>query len=565
MISDAACLVADIVTRGAVLCGLALVVAAFAGAWLIERSRARFNARELREVIDERRLLLEAIEATPTPFALYDAADRLVAWNLSYQQVHDPAFSGLPKPIHYEDLMRSVARQLLPPEQVEAAVAHRIAVHRAGDGMPIDRQYPGGRWIRVSKKLTPSGGVVGFAADITELKLREAELLASEERLRDYAETASDWFWETGRDHHMTFLSSRLEKLGFDPALWLGRTCAEIADDADAGDGKWARHAATMECHEPFREFTFRTMSIDGSLRHISLSGKPIFDPLLGFAGFRGVGRDVTREKEAERRRRELELRIQHSQRIEALGTLAGGIAHDLNNTMVPVVALSKTMMRNHPEGSVERNNLKLIHDAGTRSRDLVKQILAFSRKEPPIKRELDLDAVTREALPMLRATVPTTIEIAYQAAAGLPPILGDPGQLHQVLINLVTNAAQAIGDHSGRIAIELAMVSRAPDPGDPALRLQVSDSGCGMDKATVERMFEPFFTTKEVGEGTGLGLAVVHGIVGGHGGSITVASELGKGTSVAVLLPATTVPEVTSGQPQAILLGVPAAAPALP
>jgi PAS domain S-box-containing protein len=538
VIVAAGCLGVDTVARGAALGSLVLAVIGFAGAWLHERSLNRSKARELGALTDERRLLLEAIEATPTPFALYDAADRLVAWNHSYQQVHDPTFSNLPKPIRYEDLMRSVARQLLPPDQVDAAVVQRVAAHRAADGLPVDRQYPGGRWLRVCKKITPSGGVAGFAADVTELKLREAELLASEIRLRDYAETASDWFWETGHDHCMTVVSSRLEELGFAAAAWLGCTFAEIADDAEADCATWAHHAARMERHEPFREFVFRTTSADGLLRYVSLSGKPIFDPQLDFTGFRGVGRDVSSEKEAERRRRELELQVQHSQRIEALGTLAGGIAHDLNNTMVPVIALSKMMMRRHPKGSLEGANLQMIHDAGTRSRDLVKQILAFSRKEQPTKRELDLEALVRETLPMLRAALPTTIEITNRAAADLPPILGDPSQLHQVLINLVTNAAQAMGNSKGRIAIELSMDAAAPDRGNLALRLQVTDTGCGMDKATTDRMFEPFFTTKEVGEGTGLGLAVVHGIVGGHGGSIEVASELGKGTSIAVLLP---------------------------
>jgi PAS domain S-box-containing protein len=536
------CVAADLMHAASAFAGLGAL--ALAGAWWCERVDGRAAVRELNARVEELRLLHEAIEATPTPFALYDAKDRLVAWNSGYRRAHDPGFSRLAHPIRYEELMRSTARMLLPPEEVEAAVAHRVAVHRSADGAPIDRAYPGGYWLRVSKKLTPSGAVAGFATDITELKRREAELLASETRLRDYAETASDWFWETAADHRMSFVSTRLETLGFDAALWIGRTFAEIADDAEAAPESWAQHAATMERREPFREWVFAAASRDGSPRHVSLSGKPIFDPQHGFIGFRGVGRDVTLEKEAELRRHELELRVQHGQRIAALGTLAGGIAHDLNNSMVPIIALSKMMMQRCAPDSPERAKLALVHDAGRRSRDLVKQILAFSRKEEPVKRELDLAALVQDALPMLRATVPATIEIACPLARDLPLVLGDPGQLHQVLINLVTNAVHAIGARSGRIAIELDLVpggrlTGALEPDASTIRLRVVDNGCGMDKVTVDRIFEPFFTTKEVGEGTGLGLSVVHGIVGGHGGSIDVASEPGHGTSVIVLLPA--------------------------
>ncbi|MGF1611499.1 MAG: response regulator [Kiloniellales bacterium] len=158
---------------------LAGCTAGFALAWLVARRRGRRTARQLAEVDRARRLLLESIEVTPTPFALYDAEDRLVAWNSSYQRHHEPAFSRLPQPIYYEALMRATARQVLPEEQIEAWVAKRVAAQHAGDGAAQDQAYPGGRWLRVSKKRTASGAIAGFATDITELKRREAELEAA--------------------------------------------------------------------------------------------------------------------------------------------------------------------------------------------------------------------------------------------------------------------------------------------------------------------------------------------------------------------------------------------------
>jgi signal transduction histidine kinase len=216
------------------------------------------------------------------------------------------------------------------------------------------------------------------------------------------------------------------------------------------------------------------------------------------------------------------------------LGTLAGGAAHEINNALVPVIALTKMVASHLPEDSRDRRSLGSVLIGAERSRDLVKQILAFSRKEEGDARQrvddIDLAAVLREALGLMRATVPTSIRFAEEIAP-VPPMAGDANQLHQVIVNLVTNAAHAIGAAHGTITVGL----RADDAG---LRFWVSDTGCGMDEATKARIFEPFFTTKEVGKGTGLGLAVVHGIVKQHGGRIEAESAPGRGTRFDVVFP---------------------------
>jgi signal transduction histidine kinase/HAMP domain-containing protein len=251
------------------------------------------------------------------------------------------------------------------------------------------------------------------------------------------------------------------------------------------------------------------------------------------------VWTDITSLKTAETQQRELESQLRHTQRLEALGTLAGGVAHELNNTLQPILAFSKIALNKLPPDGVERRRMELIYNASIRGRDLVSKILAFSRKEktPSGSVLFSPAAPVREALAMLRSGVPTSIALIDEID-DVPAIIGDPSQLHQVVVNLVTNAAHAIGAKPGAIRIGLTARRGSGVDGTSAVHLTVTDNGCGMDAATRERIFEPFFTTKPVGTGTGLGLSVVHGIVEAHGGTISVASELGKGTNVDVVLP---------------------------
>lgn len=178
------------------LAAISISAGVLALAWWSALAEWRRERRALKRIHDERELLIESIDVTPTPFALYDRNDLLVAFNSSYRELHEPAFSRLSQPIRYADLMREVARQTLPPEAVEQAVAERVAIQAQANGFPADRIYPGGRWLRVSKKRTRSGGIAGFASDITELKQREVELAESEARFRALSETSPMGLWQ---------------------------------------------------------------------------------------------------------------------------------------------------------------------------------------------------------------------------------------------------------------------------------------------------------------------------------------------------------------------------------
>jgi signal transduction histidine kinase len=228
-----------------------------------------------------------------------------------------------------------------------------------------------------------------------------------------------------------------------------------------------------------------------------------------------------------------LEAQLHHSQRLEALGTLAGGIAHEINNALVPIIALTKLVARKLPAESRERRSLDTVLTGAERSRDLVDRILAVSREQPPRRYErFDLAMVIAEALLLMRASLPPSVRLEPELIA-TAIIEGDPTQLHQVIVNLVTNAAQAIGAAAGTISVRLQQAADGE-----RLELSVADTGCGMDEATQSRIFEPFFTTKPAPKGTGLGLAVVRNIVKEHGGAISVESAPGNGSRFEIRLP---------------------------
>ncbi len=284
-----------------------------------------------------------------------------------------------------------------------------------------------------------------------------------------------------------------------------------------------------------------------------------------------GIAADITASIQAETREALLEDQLRESQKMEAIGTLAGGIAHDFNNALATILGNLELARQDTLGNAVAQESLTEIHKAGTRARELVQQILAFSRRQPSERTPLDLAAVVQEAGRLLRSVAPARLEIQVHCTGSVPLVLGNAAQLEQLILNLGTNSLQALNTGVGRIALSLDTVSldAALADAEPALRalyqqhpgltlrLSVADTGPGMDAPTRERVFDPFFTTKPVGEGTGLGLSVVHGIVRGHGGVITLQSQPGAGTTFTVYLP---VAEGSAQVPEAPLAAVAAA-----
>ena len=283
--------------------------------------------------------------------------------------------------------------------------------------------------------------------------------------------------------------------------------------------------------------------------------------------------RDLTGRKKAEAHRSELEAQLRESHKMQAVGTMAGGIAHDFNNILGAILANVELAKADCAPGSPVLESLLEIDKAGRRAHDLVRQILTFSRNEPPQRTAVSLAEVVHDTERLLRVTLPPAIELHMQLQPGLPPVLADATQVEQAVLNLCTNAVHAIqgqGSERGSILVEAALVH--PDQrlserlglaaGD-YVALTVHDSGPGMDAATLERIFEPFFTTKPVGQGTGLGLAVVHGVMRTHEGGIDVQSVPGQGSRFTLYFPVATAQVTASSTAVAALPAAPAQAPA--
>jgi signal transduction histidine kinase len=258
--------------------------------------------------------------------------------------------------------------------------------------------------------------------------------------------------------------------------------------------------------------------------------------------------REIEDRKRAEREKQRIATRLRQAQKMESIGTLAGGIAHDFNNILSAIMGYSEMTLYKLSDDSKARSNLEQVLLASNRARDLVNQILAFSRQSEQTRKPVQIGPLVKETLKLMRASLPTTINIMEQINEKGALIEADPTQIHQVLMNLCTNASDAMREKGGgALKVDLDRLNLYekeaallyPDLNAGIYEMvSVSDTGDGMDSATIERIFDPYFTTKKAGKGTGMGLAVAHGIVKSHGGVINVHSEQGKGTTFQVLLP---------------------------
>jgi PAS domain S-box-containing protein len=287
------------------------------------------------------------------------------------------------------------------------------------------------------------------------------------------------------------------------------------------------------------KDYQVRLKKKNGDIIDVAITATLIRTRANEPTALRGIIRDVTERKS-------LEEQLRQAQKMEAIGALAGGIAHDFNNLLTPILGFAEILQSDFPPESLARQGLDQIISASTKAKELVKQILTFSRQQPHEPRPVQIHPIAHEAVNLLRASIPKSIDIKTH----LPKcghILGDPGQIHQVIMNLGTNAYHAMRDSGGVLSIDVKAVTIGPDRPLPDVeiepgryvRLGVSDTGIGMDENIKSRIFDPYFTTKKAGEGTGLGLAVVHGIVKHHRGHITVYSEPGRGTTFHVYFPA--------------------------
>ena len=397
-------------------------------------------------------------------------------------------------------------------------------------------------WAEDTNSLLKIVGQV-FANALENKKTRQA-LQESEERLRTVFETFPDPVTiiqaEDGRCLDVNSAFTRLT--GWKRSEVVGK----IASDLDIWHNPKEREKLTAGIAQHGRienlEAKFRLK--DGNVITALMSA--VLIKLKDKPHILTITRDISELKSAQKEREQLKTQLIQAQKMEAIGTLAGGIAHDFNNILGAIIGYAEMALYDTRKDSMEHYNIDQVLKAGHRAKDLVKQILAFSRKSEQDKSVISSTPIVKEALKLLRASLPTTIEIKSIIEPKVDPIFADPTQIHQVIMNLCTNSAHAMEDSGGILQVSLCnfeltvqQTSQYPElnPGF-YVKLSIRDTGHGMDAATMGRIFDPYFTTKAQDKGTGMGLAVVHGIVKGHGGGIYVQSTPGEGTQFDILFP---------------------------
>jgi len=374
---------------------------------------------------------------------------------------------------------------------------------------------------------------------------RTATLQDREEQFRQLTEHIHEVFWLSTPDRgDIVFVSTAFE------AIW-GRSCQSVYDNPvtfrdsiHPDDRSQVLQSFTGNVLEEWVQ-EYRIVRPDNSIRWIRERIFPVRNTDGQVYRIAGLAEDTTDRKHAEAALRDTEDQLHQSQKMEAIGTLAGGIAHDFNNILAAILGYTELAILRCPDGGKTSSYLHEIQLAGKRAKHLVQQILAFSRQQEPERQSVQLRTLIEEGLQLLRASLPTTITIVQDLQTD-HTILADPTQTHHILFNLCANAEHAMREHGGTLTVTLTDLEVTTALADqlqdlhigPYLRLTIHDTGHGIAPNIMPKIFDPYFTTKKVGEGTGLGLAVIHGFVTNLGGAISISSQKGEGTTVEVFFP---------------------------
>ena len=412
-------------------------------------------------------------------------------------------------------------------------------------------------WVMFAGWL-PLFTVIGGQINTLRRRLRESEL-----RFRSLTEMSSDFYWESDTGHRLTQRGSADKKLSavsvFRQGAQVGQRRWEIPylSPDEAG---WQAHRALLDAHLPFRDFELSRVGLDGTERHISISGDPVFDKSGAFKGYRGVGTDITARKLAEEALKQEHARLLEAERdllkaheslaeadrLESVGRLAAGVAHEVKN---PLTIIRFGIDHLSRQFSQERNQEVLddVRGAIDRAEHVISDLLDFSRQKTFARRPTDIDQVIDKAIHLVKHEIERrNIAIVRNGSNELPPIYADPDRLVQVFINLLSNAAQSIAQ-DGRIDVvtrSLRLGERDLERsegsmfsiGEPVVTVDIRENGPGFSAAHEKKLFEPFFTTKPVGEGSGLGLAVSRNIVIMHRGSISISNRAEGGVSALLM-----------------------------
>ena len=380
--------------------------------------------------------------------------------------------------------------------------------------------------------------------EIAERKRAEEALRESEQRFRDYAETASDWLWETGPDHSFTRVSEAVTTLGIAPASQIGVTRWAFATDVKEEPEKWRLHAATLETHQAFRGFVYRTAAADGSAVYIATSGKPVFDADGRFLGYRGVSSDVTaavRAEQVEKALHQAQAELARVARVTTLGELAASIAHEINQPLAAIGADASACLHwlaaDPPLLDSVQEALTAIVKDGHRAGEVITRIRTLLARSPLAHEPCDLTGVIRDVLPLVGSEIGRHgLLLQTSLAPDLPQVMGDRIQLQQVLLNLLLNAAEAVREvppARRRLLVRSTLEQREDGPWAIVV---VEDAGVGFREDETARLFEAFYTTKP--GGLGMGLSISRSIVDSHRGRLWATANLGHGATFHLALP---------------------------
>jgi PAS domain S-box-containing protein len=411
-----------------------------------------------------------------------------------------------------------------------------------------------GRWFsNIVGPIFEGGEVTSVSIltrDVTDEKHAAENLRQSEHRLQLALAGGDVGAFDLNIATGEFFYSPRFYALlGFadgDPAL--SRSARDLRGRVHPEDRATALTALdrALETGDAF-DAEFRLVAASGEYRWFHGRGRS-FREAAGARHFSGFLTDITARKVEAEQRRQLESKLRHAQKLETLGTLAGGIAHDFNNLLVPILGNAQLALRRIDPTSGVRSELEEILNAASRARELVKRILIFGRRTDERRAPIHMPDLIREVLGLLKASIPATVQLTARVREDCPLVMGDPDQIHQALTNVFTNAFQALGTRRGRIDVSVDAVTQDDTPMGrngagghvgQAVRVSIEDDGPGIPAPVLERIFDPFFTTKAVGEGSGLGLAMVHAIVTQHGGTVIAHSEEGRGARFQLFFPA--------------------------
>lgn len=449
-----------------------------------------------------------------------------------------------------QTLMQANVKDIEDPEERKRMLALLGETGEIRDFETQLRRYDGARiWVQdTARAVRDADGRLlhyeGSLVDVTERKSARLALHRSEKKYRDLFDTISDFIYTHDLEgHFVTVNRAAARTLGYTPQDLIGRPISDFMFP-EYRQAFYEDYLPSIRRKGALNGIT-KYLAKDGSTHYIEYRSVLVEqegrNPLVS-----GSGRNITDRILAQREVSRLEQQLQQAQKMEAIGTLAGGVAHDFNNILAAIIGYTELACLQLADNHKAIGSLKEVLKAGHRAKDLVKQILSFSRQSQQEFRPVDITPIVKEALKLLRASLPATIGIKQNIESGIGTVQADPTQIHQVLMNLCTNAAHAMREKEGTLEVVIkkvevdAVAAREHaelHPG-PYLRLTVTDTGHGIPPDILQRIFEPYFSTKGRDQSTGLGLAVVHGIVKNHRGVVLVETSPGQGAAFHVYLP---------------------------